>query len=69
MSKEGKFLVYCTELYKSVKGLTGFQVSELFSEYQVWDYVYACFEALHTTGENYIVEDIDQYIQERQAVV
>lgn len=69
MSKEGKFLVYCTELYKSVKGLTGLQVSQLFSEYQVWDYVYACFEALHTTGENYIVEDIDQYIQERQAVV
>ena len=27
MSKEGNFLVYCTEQYKSAKGLTGKQVS------------------------------------------
>ena len=66
MSKEGKFLVYCIERYKSAKGLTGIQVSELFSKYSVWDYIYSCFEALHTTGENYIVRDIDLYIQARQ---
>ena len=30
------------------------------------DYVYSCFEALHTTGANYIVEDIDLYIEARQ---
>ena len=67
MSREGDFLVYCIERYKSAKGLTGIQVSELFSKYRVWDYIYSCFEALHTTGENYIIEDIDLYIQERKA--
>lgn len=66
MSKEGNFLIYCVERYKSAKNLTGRQVSELFSRYNVWDYIYACFEALHTTGEEYIIEDIDQYIKERQ---
>lgn len=66
MSKEGNFLIYCVERYKSAKSLTGRQVSELFSRYNVWDYIYACFEALHTTGEEYIIEDIDQYIKERQ---
>ena len=30
------------------------------------DYVYSCFEALHTPGANYIVEDIDLYIEARQ---
>lgn len=65
MSKEGKFLVYCTEQYKSAKGLTGRQVSELFSRYNVWDYIFSCFEALHTTGDQYIVEDIDSYIESR----
>lgn len=69
MSREGDFLVYCIERYKSAKGLTGMQVSELFSKYSVWDYIYSCFEALHTTGENYIIEDIDLYIKERQAVM
>ena len=66
MSRQGDFLIYCTELYKSAKKLTGKQVSELFSHYSVWDYIYSCFEALHTTGANYIVEDIDLYIEARQ---
>lgn len=66
MSKEGHFLIYCIEQYKSAKGLTGRQVSELFSQYSVWDYIYSCFEALHTTGENYIIDDIDQYIEARR---
>ncbi len=67
MSREGKFLIYCIEQYKAAKNLTGIQVSELFSKYKVWEYIYSCFEALHTTGENYIVEDIDLYIEARQA--
>ena len=43
MSKEGNFLIYCIERYKSAKGLTGRQVSELFTKYRVWDYIYSCF--------------------------
>lgn len=69
MSKEGNFLIYCTEQYKSAKGLTGRQVSELFTKYHVWDYIYSCFEALHTTGEMYIVGDIDLYIETKQQVM
>lgn len=64
MSKQGDFMIYCTEQYKLAKKLTGKQVAELFSRYQVWDYIYSCFEALHTTGVNYIVEDIDAYIKD-----
>ena len=66
MSKEGNFLIYCMEQYKSAKKLTGKQIAELFSKYRVSDYIVSCFEALHTTGTNYIVEDIDLYIEARQ---
>ena len=66
MSRQGDFMVYCTELYKSAKNMTGKQVSNLCTSYQVWDYIYSCFEALHTTGANYIVNDIDEYIIARQ---
>ncbi len=69
MSREGNFLIYCIERYKNAKKLTGKQVSELFNKYRVWDYIYSCFEALHTTGDNYIVEDIDLYIEARQPVI
>ncbi|MDE7404339.1 MAG: DUF3791 domain-containing protein [Lachnospiraceae bacterium] len=68
MSKEGKFLIYCVERYKSAKRLTGREVSALFTQYMVWDYIYSCYEAMHTTGENYIIEDIDLYIEERQII-
>ena len=61
MSREGEFLIYCVEQYKSAKKMTGFQVSELFSKYDIWDYIYSCFEALHTTGANYIINDIDLF--------
>lgn len=65
MSKEGRFLVYCVETYKDAKGLTGKEVSKLFTKYNIWDYIYECFLALHTTGDKYIVSDIDLFIEVR----
>lgn len=66
MSRQGDFLIYCVEIYKNIKHLTGRQVAELFIHYHAWDYVYSCFKALHTTGANYIIEDIDLYIETRK---
>ena len=65
MSKEGHFLIFCIEQYKSAKKLTGRQVVNLFSKYRVSEYIISCFEALHTAGANYIVEYIDLYIEAR----
>lgn len=64
MSRQGKFMIYCAEQYKKAKNLTGRQLADLFSRYGVWEYVFACYEALHTTGTNYVIEDIDLYIEE-----
>jgi len=66
VSKEGKFLVFCLEMYKAAKHLTGKQVMELFKQYDITDYILSCYEALHTTGTNYIVEDIDLFIEARK---
>ncbi len=66
MSSQGKFMIYCAEQYKLEKHLTGKQLAELFCRYRVWEYVYSCYEALHTTGTNYIIEDIDLYIEARK---
>ena len=66
MSTEGKFLVYCLELYKREKNLTGKQVLELFNQYGVIEYVMSFYESLHTTGWQYTIEDIDEFIAVRQ---
>ena len=68
MSKEGNFLIFCIEQYRTSKNLTGKQVISLFRQYNISEYIVSCFEALHTTGTNYIIEDIDLYIEARQAV-
>ena len=68
MSKELKFLVYCLEIYRREKNLTGKQVIELFKKYGVIDYIISYYEALHTTGANYTIEDIDLFIEARQSV-
>ena len=64
MSQQGNFVVFCAEQYKMARNMTGRDLAELFTRYGIWDYLYSCFEALHTTGTKYIINDIDQYIQE-----
>ena len=66
MSKEIPFIIYCIEEYKSQKGMTGREVIDLFDKYSVFQYIQMFYESLHTTGANYIVDDIDSYIQSRK---
>lgn len=68
MSRETKFMIYCIEEYKNAKALTGRQTIALFDEYNILEYVRSCYDALHTTGSNYIVEDIDLFIEARQPI-
>lgn len=69
MSIQGNFMIFCAEQYKLAKQLTGKQLAALFTRYRVWEYVYSCYEALHTTGTNYIIEDIDLYIEARKTAM
>ena len=65
MSKELPFIILCVEEYKNQKHLSGKEVISLFNKYAVCDYIRAFYEALHTTGSRYIVNDIDLYIKSR----
>lgn len=67
MSKELPFIVYCVEEYKNSKNMTGKAVMDLFNRYSVCDYIKSFYEALHTTGSKYIIDDIDLYINKQRA--
>lgn len=58
MEDKIKFIVYCIEEYKDAAGLNGKSVI---------DYIRNYYEALHTTGRQYIVEDIRMYLEARQS--
>jgi hypothetical protein len=62
MKDEVKFLAYCVEIYKDAKKISGKQVFSLFEQCGVLDYVMDCYGALHTTGPQYTVNDIDEFI-------
>ena len=67
MDEKTRFVVYCIEEYKAAKDLNGKSVISLFERYQVIDYIRNYYEALHTTGRQYIVDDISMYIESKQS--
>lgn len=68
MSKTLEFKVFCFEAYKAEKKLTGRQTMELFKKYGVLDYLTVCFDGLHMTSRDYMIEDIDLFIQARKKI-
>ncbi|MBQ9120304.1 MAG: DUF3791 domain-containing protein [Lachnospiraceae bacterium] len=66
MSKTLKFKVFCFEAYRAEKKLTGRETMSLFKKYGVLDYLGACYDVLHTTGRQYMIEDIDSFISVRE---
>ena len=57
------FVAFCIEEYGATKGMSGKQVLDLFSQYGVTDYLCNCFEPLHTQGRQWLVADIDEFIE------
>ena len=50
------------ERYRYFKGLSGADVAKIFDRYGIYRYITKYFESLHTMEDDYIVEDIDDYI-------
>ena len=65
MSNTLKFKTFCFEMYKAEKGMTGIMTQQLFEKYKVFEYLDTFYEVLHTTGDKYIINDIDLYIEAR----
>ena len=53
MTDKGKFLVYCAEIYKDNKGLSGKELSQLFNKYNIWNFILNVTK-LYILLENYV---------------
>ena len=62
------FLSFCIEQYKNAKGMNGAEVLETFAKYGVLDYLNNHFEILHTQSRQWILEDIDEYINIKETI-
>lgn len=70
MSKEKQdiamFAAFCIEEYRTAKGLTGEETVDLFKKYGVTDYLCKCYNPLHTQGREWLIAEIDDFIDIRK---
>ena len=69
-SKELVFSVFCIENVGERLGLDGEQVYSILAEKSdiLDSYIIPCYDALHTQGKEYIVNDIVEYMREKGLV-
>lgn len=60
------FVAFCIEEYGAAKGMSGEQVLDLFSQYGLVDYLSEFYDVLHTQGRQWLIEEIDEYIEIRR---
>lgn len=60
------FISFCVEQYKTEKRLTGAEALSLLSSYGVLKYLNEHYEILHTQSRQWIMADIDEFIQFRK---
>ncbi len=60
------FVAFCIEEYGVAKVMTSDKVLDLFMQYGVIDYLSEFFDTLHTQGLQWLIEEIDEFIQIRK---
>lgn len=59
------FLASCVEAYKEKKSMSGQDAFNYLRDTGAINFILDCWEGLHMTGVEYIVESIDEYIKGR----
>ncbi|WP_312648939.1 DUF3791 domain-containing protein [Aminipila sp.] len=65
MNAQLEFKIFCLENYKQANNMKGRETFRLFQKYGVFDYLQKHYDVLHSTGEDYLIKDINQFIQVR----
>lgn len=63
--KINDFVVFCLEVYKANGNMTGEEAFEIFKQYGVLEYLKNGYEMLHTQGEEWIINDITEFLENR----
>ncbi len=66
LTKIQHFQLFCLENYRTTTGIPAKVAFHLFKNKSVFDYLAAGYDVLHTQGKNYIIADIQDYIQRRK---
>jgi len=59
------FLIYVIEEYKFLENKTAKDTMELFTKYNIFDYIINHYNALHTMGGRAITDDIIDFMENK----
>ena len=62
------FLGFCVEIYKAEKKISGQKAFSHLYRTGATDFIRDCYEGLHTTSPLYIIDSIDEYINNNAPV-
>ena len=60
------FISFCIEQYKQRHHMSGEQAMQELDQYGVLEYLEECYAPLHTQSAQWIMEDIDEFIEKRK---
>ncbi|MFV0591177.1 MAG: DUF3791 domain-containing protein [Draconibacterium sp.] len=63
------FQLFCLESYRSAKGISGTNALSDFRRAGVFSFLASGFEVLHTQSKNYLVAEITEFINRRNATL
>lgn len=66
-SETSYFLAFCVEQYKHAHGMSGEEAMQRLDRYGVLDYLAKNYDVIHTQGADWIVADMDEYINNRKS--
>ena len=66
MGKITRFKAFCLEHYKYKHNIKAIETLRLFENYGVLEYIEEFYDVLHTFGQQYILADIEEFIESRR---
>lgn len=60
-----EFVLFCVEMYAQKHEISGRVVMDRFSEYGVVDFLRDGYDVLHTQGREYIISEIEIFLDNR----
>ncbi len=67
LSKIEQFQIFCIESYRHAHVISGIDALTEFKKLNVFEYLADGYDVLHTQGKNYILADINDYIEQRKS--
>ena len=66
LNKIEQFQLFCLENYRHSKGISGKVALDEFIRLKVFEYLATGYEVLHTQGQNYLLADIYDFVEQRK---